>query len=306
MPLGAHDAVALVAHGTVSDLDDLREFVQQIRHGRPPSDGLVQELRRRYEAIGGSPLLELTREQARSLSRRLDAPVLVGMRLWRPSVGEVLRAAVGLKIRRLVVLPLAPFSVHVYWEAARRSRAELENEIGVQLPELVPVGAWGRQVELVRAHAALIRPLIAGARPEDTALVMTAHSLPQRVVDAGDPYQREVEDCAALIGAELGCPYELAFQSQGGEGGVWLGPDLAATLERVARAGQRRVVIAPIGFLAEHVETLYDLDIEAAGWARHHGLDFQRVPALNAHPGLIEALARVVELALANGASPSA
>jgi protoporphyrin/coproporphyrin ferrochelatase len=297
--------VVLVAHGTVSDLDDLREFVRVIRHGRPPSDALVDELRRRYEAIGGSPLLELTREQARALGRRLDAPVLVGMRLWRPSVTEVLRAAVELRLRRLVVVPLAPFSVHVYWEAARRSRAELEPELGVQLPELVPVPAWGREVEHVRAHAAQIAPLIAGAEPEHTALVMTAHSLPQKVIDAGDRYQEEVLACAALIAEELGYPYTFAFQSQGADGGDWLGPDLATTLESLARAGRRRVVLAPIGFLAEHVETLYDLDVEAAGWARGHGLEFVRVPALDSHPRLIEALARLVERALTNGASPA-
>ena len=121
MSLGAHDGVLLVAHGTVTDLDDLPEFVLKIRRGRPAPPGLIEELRRRYVAIGGSPLLEITRVQARALAKLLDLPVLVGMRLWHPTVEDVLRAIGGLGLRRLCVLPLAPFSVEVYWQAAQAS-----------------------------------------------------------------------------------------------------------------------------------------------------------------------------------------
>jgi protoporphyrin/coproporphyrin ferrochelatase len=303
MALGPKDGVLLIAHGTVSDLDDLPEFVRIIRHGRPASDELVAELRKRYEAIGGSPLLEITRAQGQALARRLEAPVLVGMRLWRPSVAEVLRAATGLGLTRMVAVALAPFSAHVYRQAAELSRSELESEIGAGLPALVHAAAWGSEPLLIEAHAAQIRPALEKTTPAETSVILTAHSLPQRVIDAGDPYQRGVEAAARAVASALGWPVELAFQSQGMDGGAWLLPDLKATLERVARAGQRAVVVAPIGFLADHVETLYDLDIEAASWARDHGLAFSRVPALNLHPGLISALERVVTRALANGSA---
>ena len=128
MSLGPHDGVLLVAHGTVTDLDDLPEFLAKIRRGRPAPPELVSEIRHRYQAIGGSPLLDITRAQAQALSRRLDAPVLVAMRLWRPTVEDALRGIAGLRLRRLCVLPLAPFSVQIYLQAAQASLEAVRGE----------------------------------------------------------------------------------------------------------------------------------------------------------------------------------
>jgi ferrochelatase len=292
------DGVLLVAHGTVERLDEMPRFLERIRHGRPASPELVAELVRRYEAIGGSPLLEITRRQAAALAERLGLPVLVGMRLWDPSVEDALRQAAERGLQRLVVLPLAPFSVHVYWQAAQRSRQTVLSELGDRTPQLLLVEPWGEETELVSAQVRSIEPLLAPEPAHETALVLSFHSLPTRVIDAGDPYKTLAESAALTVAQKLGRSHELAFQSQGADGGSWLGPDLPSVFERAAQAGRRAVVVAPIGFLAEHVETLYDLDIEAKALAEQRGLRFQRAPALNADPGLVSAMAAVVERTL--------
>jgi len=296
MEADVSEGVLLTAHGSVENLDELPEFLTRIRHGRPAPPELVEEVRRRYAAIGGSPLLSVTQKQADLLSARLGLPVFVGMRLSRPELGDALSDARRRGVRRLCVLPLAPYSVHVYAEAAARALAATPGEA----LELVPVAPFGSTPELVTAHARAIAPHLPAARDvpdESVALVLTAHSLPLSVINAGDPYQTEFEQGAAAIGAALGLPVRIAYQSQGFGGGQWLGPDLKNTFESL-KGSARRVVVAPVGFLADHVETLYDLDIEAKGWAAELGLEFTRVPALNAAPELVEALARAVERAL--------
>lgn len=293
------DAVMLVAHGTVKDLDDLPEFVRNIRRGRPPPDGLVEELRRRYEAIGGSPLLEITARQGRALAAELGVPVLTAMRLWHPSVEDVLRDAVEQGYERVCVLPLAPFSVNVYSEAAERSLAAIRDSLA-RVPELVCVEPWGTEPAFVEAHAARIERALSEAA--EAALVLTAHSLPSRAIAAGDPYAEQVAGCARAVGGKLGRDYRLAYQSQGADGGDWLGPDVKSALEQLGAEGARSVVVAPIGFPAEHVETLYDLDIEAAGQARALGLEWRRVRALDDDPGLVTALAQVARRALGGSA----
>jgi len=285
--------VLLTAHGSVEALDELPEFLKRIRHGRPAPAELVAEVRRRYTAIGGSPLLRITREQAALLSEQLRMPVFVGMRLSKPELGEAFAEARRAGVRRLCVVPLAPYSVHVYAAAAEKALAASEGA----RPELVPVAPYGTSSELVGAHAARIRESL-GDADDATAVVLTAHSLPQGVIDGGDPYQREFELSARAIGSALERNVAIAYQSQGFGGGAWLGPDLRSVFEAEKARGARRLVVAPVGFLADHVETLYDLDVEAEAWARELSLDFTRVPALNAAPSLIDALAAAVRRAL--------
>src|SRR6185369_3543432 len=256
MSFPADAGVVLVAHGTVDDLDDLPAFVARIRHGRPAPPGLVEELRRRYEAIGGSsPLLQTTREQAQALSRRLEAPVLVAMRLWEPGVEVALAAATSLGLRRLVVIALAPFSQHVYWDAAQK--VAVQSATGITL---VPSAPYAEEPDFVAAHVDLIQR----HAPEAAAVVLSAHSLPRIAIERGDPYARLVEGSARAIERSLGRSVTLCYQSQGADGGEWLGPDVRQTLTALAAAlppnGQREIAWAPFGFLADHVETLYDLD----------------------------------------------
>ena len=259
MTFPADAGVLLVAHGTVENLDDLEAFVARIRHGRPPPPGLVAELRHRYEAIGGSsPLLQTTREQAQALAKRLEAPALVAMRLWEPGVDQALAGAAALGLRRLVVIALAPFSQHVYWDAAQKVAAAAKTSL-----QLVPSAPYAEEPDFVAAH---VRAIQEHASP-NAAIVLSAHSLPEVAIQRGDPYARLVSASAAAVSAGLGRPVRLCYQSQGADGGAWLGPTVRETLSALAAEGQREVVWAPFGFLADHVESLYDLDIEAIAFA---------------------------------------
>jgi ferrochelatase len=298
MPIGITegDAVLLVAHGTVSRIEDIPAFLSRIRGGRPVSDLLVAEVRRRYQLIGKSPLLDVTRAQATALEQRLGIPVLVGMRLWDPSLEDALEEAARRGIRRLVMIALAPFSVHVYWQALLRAKDTVFGN-GTVPPTLLRVEPWGTQAQFVRAHADLIEKHV----PADVPLVLTAHSLPTAAIRNGDPYFTQVSESAAAIAGALGRDYDLAFQSQGADGGDWLGPDLNTVLAELREEGATDVALAPFGFLAEHVETLYDLDVEAKELAESLGLSLLRVPAIGLAEGLIDALEKLAQDALSAG-----
>lgn len=287
--------VLLVAHGTIEDLSELPEFLKSVRRGRPAPESLIAEMRHRYAAIGGSPLLRYTREQAAGLEQRLGLPVAVAMRLWKPRVEDVLPELFARGVQRVCLLPLAPYSVDVYVNAAKQAAATLSGEHDMANVEWASVGPWGTDVRFIEAHTELIRRTV----PDDVPLVLTAHSLPQRVIAMGDNYDTEVQSSVRAIEAQLARPVRLSYQSQGADGGEWLGPDLPSVLREVADSGARRVALAPVGFLADHVETLYDLDVEAKALCSELGLDLIRVPALNTEPAFLDALAGLVRRALA-------
>lgn len=289
----------MVGHGTVSQPSELPAFLSRIRHGRPFAPELVTRLAQRYEAVGGSPLLSTTELQAERLSSRLRLPVLVGMRYAPPEIHDALVRASDLGLEEICVLPLAPFSGRGY-VAAVRDETERLPHAGVHRPfRLAPVESWAAEPWLIEAHRESIAAVLARLG-DSPPLVMTAHSLPLAAVSNGDPYDQRVRACAGTIAEALGVSYVLAYQSQAEGSSDWLGPDLRSALTDLRARGARKVVVAPVGFLADHVETLYDLDIEAAGFARDLGLGFIRVPALNASPALIEAMAQVVERSLLN------
>jgi ferrochelatase len=260
------------------------------------SEALIAEVTRRYQLIGGSPLLEITQAQAHALESRLGVPVFVGMRLWDPSIESALEVAAARGVRRLVVIALAPFSVHVYWQAVERAKEQVFAATAVP-PTLLRVEPWGTEPLFVRAHAKLIAEHV----PKEVPLVLTAHSLPLVAVRAGDPYEQQVRESAKAIALELGRDFELAFQSQGADGGDWLGPDLDTVLGGLRKEGAMQVAVAPFGFLGEHVETLYDLDVEAKGRADALGLSLIRVPAIGLAEGLIDALSKLARDALHAG-----
>ena len=284
------DAVLIVGHGTIDDVADLPEFLTRIRRGRPPDADLIAEMRHRYEAIGGSPLLVTTRAQGSALAEELGVPVHVSMRMWHPTIEEVLAEMATHRYERICVAPMAPFSVHVYADAVERALAADGEPWGANPPEVVRVAPYGDAPALVDAHVALIDQALAEF-PSDGVVLLTAHSLPMRALKAGDPYQQLFEAAAQLIADRLNRRHRVAYQSQGAGGGQWLGPSLETTFEQLAADGVSDIAIAPVGFLADHVETLFDLDIEALGWAREKGMRLTRVPALNTHAGLIAALA---------------
>ncbi len=299
-------AVVLIAHGTVDELEDLPEFLTNIRRGHAPPPDLLAEVKRRYEAIGGaSPLNGINAEVARRLEARLGMPVRFANRLFRPYPGEVLEALAKLGVRRVIVVPLAQHSASVYADAVRAAASSGGFDL-----EIDAAPNWGRIPELTLAFArGIVKTLgeIPAAERAQTSLLLTAHSLPVAVIEAGDAYEREfrasAEDVATRV-RELApgafVDHVVAFQSQGmstGPGGrpmEWLGPTLKSQLEALAARGRKNVVLAPIGFLADHVEILYDLDIEAHGWAEPLGLTLRRTSSLNASEGLVEALVAVV------------
>lgn len=294
--------VLLIGHGTVEDLDDLPAFLDIIRRGRPTPPDVVDEVRRRYQAIGGrSPLLDISRAQAAALSALLGKPVHLAMRLWRPFVKDVFSDILKTDCTELSAVALAPYSASVYTAEVARVAAEARAR-GETVPRLLGAGNWGLSPSLVRAFADVLRRALENL-PEDrraTAhVVFTAHSLPMFVIRGGDPYADEVAATAGAVVAAcaLPNPHRLAFQSQGMSADPWLGPDLRAAFTEVAGKGGRDVIVCPIGFLSDHIEILYDLDVEAQAIASELELTLTRTDSLNAAPALVDALAEAAKSA---------
>jgi ferrochelatase len=260
---------------------------------------VLAEVRRRYVAVGGrSPLNDICRDVTRKLGERLGLRAAFAGRLWGPKPDDVLASLARDGVTRVVVLPLAQHSAPLYVEAVRAAE-QRRAEKGEPTLVVVGPGNWGGEPRLTDAFAASLSRAIAEipdeVRPR-TRVLFTAHSLPLAVVRGGDPYEREVRASADAIVRAVGAsmpPHEVIFQSQGMGGGEWLGPDVRTTLDRLAADGVTHVVFAPTGFLADHVEVLYDLDIEARAWAEERKLSYARTESLNASDGLIDALAAV-------------
>ncbi len=294
------DAVLLTCHGTVDRVQDIPAFLANIRRGRPTPPELVAEVQHRFERIGGSPLMRFTAAQADALAGRLGKPVYVAGRLWGPYPAEVLAQAVADGVRSILSLPLAPQSVDIYHGSVREA-ASAHPELTVHYAP-----SWGTEPLLVSAFVDAIDEALARWDTTERAsvtVVLTAHSLPVRVLRMGDPYEtqfRAMADLVAVAVSARGNPTRIAFQSQGMTNDEWLGPDLPTTFAALAAEQKRHVVVAPIGFLADHVETLYDIDIEAQKLAKDAGIErLERMPALNVRPAFIDALTRVAEHALA-------
>lgn len=289
-------AVVLSCHGTVEKVEDIPAFVSNIRRGRPAPPEVIEEVTSRFEQIGGSPMMRITHAQAEALEARLGLPVRATARLWEPYAGPVLDGLREEGIERVVSLPLAPQSVHVY-------NAVVQKEAEARGLEVIASPSWGEAPELVAAFVEAIEEALArfdDAERETLAVVLTAHSLPTRILAAGDPYEKDFRAMAGAVSEALaaaGVPGDrihVAFQSQGMGGGDWLGPDLAETFGALAEAGTEHLLVAPIGFLAEHVETLYDIDIEAAKMAEDLGIQrLERMPPMNTRPAFVDALEAV-------------
>jgi protoporphyrin/coproporphyrin ferrochelatase len=282
--------VLLLAHGTPDRLEDMPEYLSRVRGGRPPSPELVEEMRRNYAAIGGrSPLTDITRAQAAALSQALDGtPVYVGMRNWRPLIAETLRQAASDGMRELVALPMAP-------QYSTLSVAKYRQETESACPPDVRlrfVESWHHHPGLLEAFAEKVREREPGRWDR---VLFTAHSLPTRVVAQGDPYPDHVAATARGVAARADVEsHGLAYQSAGRTPEPWLGPALEDALRSAAGEGARRVLVAPIGFVCDHTEILFDVDVQAAGAARSLGLELARTASLNTSPTFIRALADLV------------
>jgi ferrochelatase len=287
--------VLLMAHGTPASLDEMPEYLTLVRGGRPPSAELVEEMRHNYRAIGGrSPLTDFTMAQAEALRARLgpDLPVAVGMRNWKPFIREALADLAAAGVTRVVGIPLAPqfstLSVGKYYDAAAQALPD-----GV---ELLRVPSFHRHPLLIEAFAERLRER---APRDDEAVIFTAHSLPVRVIDAGDRYAQEVAATAAAVAAraKLGT-YDLAYQSAGRTPEPWIGPDIGDLVRDLARRGRRAFLIAPIGFVCDHTEILFDIDVQAKAVADASGARLHRIESLNTSAAFISLLEELARTAL--------
>ena len=269
--------VLLVHHGTVDRTEDLPAFLKNVRRGREAPPELVAEMKHRYEAIGGSPLQSIASRIAAKLEAALGVPVRAAGRLWHPYPHEVCEGFEG----RVVLIPLAQHSAQVYERAAR---SELVNR------EVIAAGDWGQMPALLDAFASRARAVaLPGA-----ALVLTAHSLPKGVDDA---YERAARTSAVAIAdrvRDVFPEFHVAFQSQGAGAGpsTWLGPTLVECFDGLRG---RRVVLAPVGFLVDHVEILYDVDIEAKALAAQRGIELVRTASLNDSDDFVAILRGIAE-----------
>jgi ferrochelatase len=284
-------AVLLLAHGTPESLDDMPEYLRRVRGGRPPSAELIEEMRGHYAAIGGrSPLTDITLAQASALASALSGmPVYVGMRNWRPYIADVLAEAAAAGVSEIVAVPMAPqystLSVAKYDEAVRAARPPA---ISVRF-----VRSWHDHPRLLEAFGEKLGESLRSG-PWDRVL-FTAHSLPLRVVAEGDPYPDEVGATARGVARLAGVTeYAIAYQSAGRTPEPWLGPSVEEALGTAAAEGARRVLIVPIGFVCDHTEILFDIDVQAAQVARGLGIEMARTESLNTSPTFIRALADLV------------
>ena len=290
--------ILLLAHGAPDKLEDVPEFLLKVRGGRPLPPPAVEEITRRYAVIGGgSPLRAHTERQARALAERLRVPVYVGMRNWHPYIAAAVERMATDGVERAVAVCLAPqnsrTSVGLYRRALDEARARVAPGLEVSFVE-----NWHDQPLLIRAFAEKLRAAVTKARAAaggEVPVILTAHSVPERTIAAGDPYDQQVRDTAARVAAAAGCSdWKLAYQSQGMTSESWLGPTVESLLDELSRAGKRNVVVAPIGFVCDHVEVLYDVDVAFRDYAQARGITLWRTESLNDSPLLIEALAALV------------
>jgi ferrochelatase len=284
-----------MAYGSPSDEADIEPYYTHIRGGRQPSAEALAELTERYTAAGGSPLTAITRAQAAALGERLGLPTFVGMKHAAPFIADGAAAAKAAGIERLIGLPLAPHYAEMSLGAYERTLASAWDG------ELLFVRGFHDHPAFIQAVVNLLSESLAQGLPD--RIFFTAHSLPTRIVAEGDPYPDRLLESCRLVAAQIELPrWEFAFQSASTTGEPWLGPDLLVAIER---SDARNALVCPIGFVADHLEVLYDLDIEAQRFARKRDIRLRRTASFNTRPDFIEALAGIVRDAIASGARPA-
>jgi ferrochelatase len=299
-------AVVLMAYGTPRSKEEILPYYTDIRRGRPPTDEQLQDLTNRYEAIGGlSPLKQLTEDQRDALQSELEhlSPgkyqVFLGLKHASPFIEETVTEVVGLGYKKIVGLVLAPhYSSYSIGQYMDRVRAVAE-PAGITVSG---IDSWAREEAFIDFLANDMREKLASL-PERTKVLFTAHSLPQRIIDGGDPYPEELRSTAELVAEKVGLTrwsdWSIAWQSAGRTPEPWIGPDILEVIDSFASQSASDepidgVLVSACGFVADHLEVLFDLDIEAAKHAESHGIAFARTACVNANPSVMAALARSV------------
>ena len=275
-------AVVLMAYGSPGREEDIPAYYADIRGGRPASPEMVAELTERYRRIGGtSPLNEITERQRAALEEELGNPVYVGMKHWNPRIAEAVDQAVADGVGRITGIVLAP---HFSFMSVGEYNRQLEEACAGRL-EMSLVAAYGAYEPFIDLAAGRISEI-------DAHVVFTAHSLPARILEQHDPYQRQLLESARLVAERAGVEsWSFAFQSASATGEPWLGPDVLEDLERLHAEGVRKALVAPIGFVADHLEILWDIDVEAREKAAELGLNLDRTESFNDDPAFIRVLA---------------
>jgi ferrochelatase len=309
-----HTAILLLAHGTPDALEEIPEYLRNVTSGRPLPQPAIDEITHRYSLIGKSPLTSITNAQARLLEQHTGMPVYVGMRNWKPYIATAVRQMREDGVSAAAAICLAPQNSRTSVGLYRRAvLAEAGHELAVDFTE-----GWADHPLLVEAFAERLRTryrALVAELGQPVPVLFTAHSVPCRTIQSApaaadgrtqiapvsaDPYAIEAKRTAALVAAQLAgdslrdTDWFFAFQSQGMSGGPWIGPTVEDTLTALRQADHRAVIIHPIGFLCDHVEILYDIDIAFTQTARELGLRLFRPQSLNDSPILAEALAHLV------------
>jgi ferrochelatase len=277
-----------MAYGSPERPEDIPAYFSDIRGGRPVRQEAVDELVERYRRIGGtSPLNRITEAQRAGLAAATGLPVFVGMKHWTPWIAEAVEEALADGAERLVGLVLAP---HYSRISIGGYRDRLEQALAGRA-ELAFVESW-------HDHEPYVEILAERVRGTDAHVVFTAHSLPERILAEGDPYRDQLLETSRLVAEQAGVSdWSFAFQSESPTGEPWLGPDILVELETLHARGVRTVLVAPVGFVCDHLEILWDLDVEARDRAAELGLELDRIESLNADPAFVRALADLVEKA---------
>lgn len=300
--------ILLMALGGPDSLEAVEPFLNDVRGGRPTPPELVREIMERYRVTEGkSPVPAIMNELVARLEERLNAAgpsrfrVYVGFRHWHPFICETYRGIVKDGVRRLIGVCMAPQNSRLSVGAYVRKVEEAQAESGAPI-RFTYVPSWNTHPALIRGIVANIREAL-GKFPVDArdrvALIFTAHSLPERVLKEGDPYPDQVRATVEAVLTALGplppaATWRFAYQSQGRTDDKWLGPTVEETLDELHRSGCRHVLVAPVGFVSDHLEVLYDIDIEFAKRARDKAMQLERIAMLNATTPLVETVMDVV------------
>ena len=299
--------VLLMTYGSPASLerDHIRSYLSRVRGGREPHPELVDEFTRRYRVIGGSPLVEITRSQAAALEQSLGWPVEVGMRFSAPSIEDGIRVLAEREVELVAAIVLSPQFSPLLMGGYAKAIKQARTALGDDGPDVSVAGAWHDEAAFIRALADRVSDALAAFPPnerEAVAVLMTAHSLPKRVAKREPGYLAQLRDTAVAVASRAGLlerQWQFCWQSAGHEPGEWMKPDFADLMPGLAAAGRRSVLVAPVQFLADHLEILYDVDIGAREQAERCGLTFNRIESLNVEAALIEALAAVARRAVA-------
>jgi len=289
-------AVLLLAHGTPENPEQIPEYLSNVTGGRALPPQAVEEIRHRYSLIGFSPLTCWTLFQAAQLSQTLRMSVFVGMRNWKPFIADTVKAIAAQGFERVIAICLAPQNSRTSVGLYRRAVVD-ETSLPFALDF---VEEWHDHPLLARALAEKLRSGHEKARAEyggRLPVIFTAHSVPQRTITEGDRYEAQSKETAALVAKEVGFSpddWVFALQSQGMSGGPWIGPTVEETILNLKAKGHRGIFVQPIGFLCDHVEVLYDIDIFFKQFAEKKGMRLWRAESLNGSPTLTAALAELV------------